>query len=254
MKLGATKIFLALTIAFAIVALGSTTQPPKPKGCGNPPWSDPGGKCVNKQNTYIFVSTVNWPLRKETDCSFYLHVCSLVIKRNSVESLGAKCLEAKDFAQPVICCDEFNKAVKTKQPCDPMKDADCDGLPNDTDPDPLGARDPDADDKCKQLGFDVYLAYHKAGANDSTAMDAGADARHDCKKRRTDKNCGIPAPEPPDDPTPTFSKDPDTDNKCKELGQEVFEAYLAASAARDTALHAGEVARHDCYRKRANKL
>ena len=32
-----------------------------------------------------------------------------------------------------ICCDKFREAVKTGRPCDPSKDLDCDGIPNQTD-------------------------------------------------------------------------------------------------------------------------
>jgi hypothetical protein len=32
-----------------------------------------------------------------------------------------------------VCCDKFNDAVRTGQPCDPRKDVDCDGKPNKSD-------------------------------------------------------------------------------------------------------------------------
>jgi hypothetical protein len=257
MKLGATKIFFAVMIAFVIVALGSPTHPTqtqKEQGCGNPPWFNPGGKCNNRQHTYIFVGTVGWPQKNETDCSFYLHVCSLELRRNTKGPLGTKCHEAKDFAQPVICCDEFNTAVKTKQPCDPMQDADCDGLPNDTDEDPLGPRDPDTDNKCKQLGYDVYEAYKRNGASEDTAMGAAMADRHDCIKRRTDQLCGIPTPDPTNDPPVTYPKDPDTDNKCKELGVEIYKLYLKDGANDHTAMQAAMAAREDCRKRRASKM
>ncbi len=131
MKLGVTKIFCGVVIAFLIVALGSTAQTPKPQGCNDPPWFNTEGKCNLKQRTFIFAGGVGWPKRNEKDCYLYIHVCSFRLNRKTIVPLvGTKCPEPDDFAQPTFCCDEFNKAVKTKKPCDPMRDVDCDGLPN----------------------------------------------------------------------------------------------------------------------------
>jgi hypothetical protein len=253
MKLGVTKIFCAVFIAFLIVALGSTAQTQKPQGCNDPPWFGPGpeNKCNNKQKTYIHTGAVAWPksTRNETDCFLYIHICSFHLNRKTIVPLGTHCPVAKDFAAPTICCDEFDKAVKTKQPCDPMQDADCDGLPNDTDPDPLGPRDPDTDHKCAQLGADVNNAYRKAGANSDTALGAGQAAREDCYKRRHDKKCGIPPPEVPDEPEPKFPEP----EKCKQLFWDVYNAYLTAGANIYTATAAGQAAKYDCWR-RASKM
>ena len=149
MKFGVTKVFCAVIIAFLFVVLGSTAQTQKQADCGkapghgNPPWFDTEGKCNLKQRTlayertYVSTNSVGWPNRNNRDCYFRLDVCILHLSRKTIVPLGTKCPEAKDFAQPTICCDEFNKAVKSKQPCDPMEDADCDGIPNDKDDDPL---------------------------------------------------------------------------------------------------------------------
>jgi hypothetical protein len=37
-----------------------------------------------------------------------------------------------------ICCDRFREAVKSGRPCDPSKDLDCDGIPNQTDTRKIG--------------------------------------------------------------------------------------------------------------------
>ena len=141
MKLGGTKTICAVFIAFLIVALGSTAQTQKQSDCGNapghgnPPWFDTGGKCLSKQRTYVYVNgnptSSSDPTR---DCHVYIKVCSLELNRRF---RAKECPESKDFAQPTFCCDEFDKAVKSKQPCDPMQDADCDGIPNDKDDNPL---------------------------------------------------------------------------------------------------------------------
>lgn len=36
-----------------------------------------------------------------------------------------------------VCCDRFRQAVRTKKPCDPRRDVDCDGRPNKTDLDSI---------------------------------------------------------------------------------------------------------------------
>jgi hypothetical protein len=196
MKLGGTKTFCGFFIAFLIVAFGSTAQTQKQPDCKpDPPWfypapwSNPEGKCNNKQKTYIFTGAVGWPktTRNETDCYLYIHICSFHLNRKTIVPFGTKCPVAKDFAAPTFCCDEFDKAVKSKQPCDPMQDANCDGIPNDTDPDPLGSRDPDADDKCSQLMSDVSKAYILAGESVETANTAAENARDECFKRRASK-------------------------------------------------------------------
>ena len=143
MIFGGTKIFGTILVGFLALAGGGSAQSQKQHDCrkgaggGNPPWFNPGGKCNNRQRTFIFAGTVGWPERNETHCYLYIHICSLVVKRNTIQPLGTTCPAAKDFAQPTVCCDEFNKAVQSKQPCDPMQDVDCDGVPNDQDDDPL---------------------------------------------------------------------------------------------------------------------
>ncbi|MDQ2975712.1 MAG: hypothetical protein M3R69_09920 [Acidobacteriota bacterium] len=253
MKLGGTKAFCAVFIAFLIVALGSTAQTQKPQGCNDPPWSDPGGKCNLKQKAFINTASVGWPARKNRDCFLWIQLpaCNFFLSRKTTVPLATKCPEAKDFAHPTFCCDEFKKAVKTKQPCDPMQDADCDGLPNDTDPDPLGPRDPDADHKCATLASDVYDAYLKAGASNASAFAASVADRDDCVKRRTDKNCGITDP-PQTSFVPTFYQDPDS--KCTQLGQVIYMIYLKAGANSETAIGAGQAALSDCLRRRASKM
>jgi len=246
----------AAFIAFLIIAFGSTAQVQKPSDCGDPPWFGAGGKCAFKQKTSISSHTVNWPKRTpaETDCYLTILVCNFKLQRDTKNPLGTQCPTGKDFSQPTFCCDEFNEAVKTKKPCDPMKDADCDGLPNDTDPDPLAPQDPESDAKCKQLGADVYRLYLTAGASETTSVRAGAGAREDCITRKKAKMCGNPVEDewPPSDPT--FPKDPDTDNKCKQLGSGVQNAYLTAGANQNTATYAGTIARQDCLKRRAGKM
>jgi hypothetical protein len=246
----------AALIAFLIIALGSKAQLRMYSECDSLPWGVPIGKCAFKQKTTISSHTVNWPKRTppETDCYLTILVCNFKLQRDTKNPLGTQCPTAKDFSQPTFCCDEFDKAVKTKFPCDPMKDADCDGLPNDTDPDPLGARPVDLDDKCKQLGYHIFQFYLTAGANADNAAAASGRFEEDCRARRKDKMCGIPeSPSwPPEDPK--FPKNPDPDNKCKQLGSNVHDEYLTAGANENTATYAGTIARQDCQKRRAGKM
>ncbi len=50
---------------------------------------------------------------------------------------GGHCPGSNDFDHPDICCAALDQAVKTKQPCDPQVDMNCDGSPNTDDGDPL---------------------------------------------------------------------------------------------------------------------
>ncbi len=266
MKFGETKSYWAVFVVFLILVCSSLGQTQKQQDCpngrngGNPPWFNPGKNCKFKVMPYHYEAAGGIYInREQRRCKEVILVCGTMMVRESVVARDPGCGGAfwpdpKDGDE--VCCEAFQKAVESKQPCDPSKDADCDGILNENDSNPFKADppDPDADNKCKQLHFDVYTAYRKAGANGDTATDAGHAAQRDCIKRRTDKLCGIPEPEPPAEETPKFPKDPDTDNKCKQLGQEIYEAYLSAGANRDTALHGGEIARHDCIRRRGSKL
>ncbi|MDQ6652663.1 MAG: hypothetical protein M3Y84_07945 [Acidobacteriota bacterium] len=257
MKLGVTKIFCAVFIAFLIVALGSIARTQKPQGCNEPPWFNPGKNCKFKVKPYHYQAAGGIYInREQRRCKEVILICGTMMVRESVVNKDPGCGGAfwpdpKDGDE--VCCEEFQKAVQSKQPCDPSKDADCDGLPNDTDPDPLSPRDPDADSKCKQLDYEVYVAYLKAGANENTAQGARRAANDDCNKRRANKRCGIPTPDPPNDPAIYFP-DPDRDDKCKQLAFDVYQAYRKAGANPDTALGASETAKYDCLRRRASKM
>lgn len=47
------------------------------------------------------------------------------------------CPTSDGFSLPEICCAKLAQAVKSKQPCDPQVDVNCDGKPNADDADPL---------------------------------------------------------------------------------------------------------------------
>lgn len=110
------------------------------ESASDPPWFDAGKKCNYRQRTYIFTGGYETSDHSKTLCFLYIHVCRFELNRKTELPHGSICPAAKDFAQPTVCCDEFNKAVKNKQGCDPMKDVDCDGTPNEQDSDPLNPK------------------------------------------------------------------------------------------------------------------
>lgn len=260
-----TKIFCAIFIAFVIVAFGSTAQTPKPQGCNDPPWLGPGpeNKCKFKQRTTITYYTINWPHRKppETDCYLNIYVCGFELKRNTKNPLGTRCPEAKDFAQPTICCDEFDKAVKSKQPCDPMQDADCDGIPNDKDGDPLKQScdpcpEPNAtlDPRCVQLGQDIVNAYKQAGASTDTASVAGTQAVNGCEKKICEAKRNPDRQSAPTARIALFGcPDNEASTKCCQLFLDVGNAYIKAESSAETANDAAGFAMIECRKKYLKK-
>ncbi len=117
-------------------------QPPDDDNCRKPaPWFDTSSSsgCKDAQDTQININQ-----RTQTA---------------TVSMCGSQILtiNAKDFANPDpifrnaytdafklqipkrICCDKFRDAAKTGEPCDPRADIDCDGVPNQTDTDPVSS-------------------------------------------------------------------------------------------------------------------
>ena len=172
MDVGRTKVLSAMIVLFSMLAWGGAVRSQqdcrKGAGGGKPPWFNPGKSCKFQQHTFIFAGTVGWPQRTppETDCYVRIKVCGLDLKQNTVNPLGTICPSRSDFAQPIVCCDEFNKAVASKQPCDPMQDADCDGVPNDKDPDPLKP-----DQKYGEKGF-VYASMVSGSVHQEPSADS----------------------------------------------------------------------------------
>ena len=264
MKLGVTKIFCVVFVAFLFVALGSTARTQKPQGCNDPPWFHPGENCKSKVKPYHYDAAGGIYINSEQRrCKEVILVCGTMMVRESVVARDPGCggpfwPDPKDGDE--VCCEEFQKAVETKQPCDPSKDADCDGYPNETDPHPFkvdAPPDPDGDRKCYQLQLDVYNAYLKAGADKlGTATPMSRNAEYDCIMRKAKQRCPAITWEPPNDyhgPV-KYPQDPDPDHKCAQLGQDVYEAYLKAGANTDTATYAAEIAREQCRKNRASKM
>ena len=167
---------------------------PDGRGGGNPPWFNPGKNCKFKVMPYHYDAAGGIYINQEQRrCKEVILICGTMMVRESVVNKDPGCggpfwPDSKDGDE--VCCEEFQKAIQSKQPCDPSKDADCDGIPNEDDSNPFKAdplTDPATDHKCAQLGQDVYEAYLKAGANTDTATYAAEIAREECRKSRASK-------------------------------------------------------------------
>ncbi|MFN2531928.1 MAG: hypothetical protein ABR555_11575 [Pyrinomonadaceae bacterium] len=262
MKFRIPKVSCGLLLVFLIAALGSTAEIQKQPDCGkNTPWFNPGKNCLFKPKPYHYYARNIYIDREQRGCEEVLLVCNAKFVRQSTVARDPGCPEAfwpdpKDGDE--VCCEEFEKAVKSKQPCDPSKDADCDGIPNENDSDPFRTSEPansPSQLKCYQLQLDVEKAYLTAGA-DKSAVPMSRNARYDCLMRIEKEKCPSIPWEPPNDyhgPV-KYPKDPDPDHKCAQLGQDVYQAYLKAGAKDDTATYAGEAAKEYCRKQRASKL
>lgn len=96
---------------------------------GQPSAFPPREGCSDKRQT------ITWFQGIEGRCTGSLSICGDKIQaacptRGAWVSAGSK-------KGPVVCCDDWRKARKTNQPCDVGQDADCDGIKNSEDGEPL---------------------------------------------------------------------------------------------------------------------
>ena len=73
-------------------------------------------------------------------CVLEIMVCGDTIFKQQVIEADQDCPAYLhySYAPPTqVCCDKWNEAKTTGSPCDPLQDADCDGLSNDIDTFPL---------------------------------------------------------------------------------------------------------------------
>lgn len=69
-------------------------------------------------------------------CVLRVQVCGDSIFKQQVIGEGEECPDSLHYsaAPPVdVCCDAWDAARQSGSPCDPLQDADCDGLANDVD-------------------------------------------------------------------------------------------------------------------------
>ena len=121
---------------------------------GGAPWTAPKGDCTPRTPSIYYTGILLDMTTGEATCSRQILVCgdSVRTDRRYNFNRGERCpwggeraaIAYREDGMPV-CCDEWDKAKLSKSPCDPLADADCDGVPNDEDVEtlnaaPLGAR------------------------------------------------------------------------------------------------------------------
>lgn len=73
-------------------------------------------------------------------CTLRCWICGDTMFKQKVIGPGEECPESLHFshgAQIPVDCGKWEEAKRTKNPCDPLVDADCDGAANDVDEWPL---------------------------------------------------------------------------------------------------------------------
>jgi hypothetical protein len=64
--------------------------------------------------------------------------------------------QLRSSAASQVCCDKFREAVRTRKPCDPRVDVDCDGTPNRTDRDDEKFPDIDGFSRAQNAAIDTF--------------------------------------------------------------------------------------------------
>lgn len=118
-------------------------QPPagERQGTGAAPWVGPRSGCEPQTASIYYTGLIKDMTTGEASCSRQILVCGDMIRTDKRYNYkqGEKCpwAEGTTIAYRedggTVCCDEWEKAKQSKAPCDPLADADCDGIPNDDD-------------------------------------------------------------------------------------------------------------------------
>jgi hypothetical protein len=122
------------------------------------PWLN-SANCINKQQPYVFSdgSIVPGSNGRQVRCRLVINVCGMFLIRQKIIPAGSgeSCFDAKSVSRPLICCSAWKSSIGSRN-CDPLKDADCDGIPNDQDDDPLA---PGSNQLCKVTAAQVNQAF-----------------------------------------------------------------------------------------------
>ena len=73
-------------------------------------------------------------------CVLEIQICGYTIFKQQVIDAGDECPAYLhySYAPPTpVCCSTWDESKQSGSPCDPLQDADCDGVSNDEDPYPL---------------------------------------------------------------------------------------------------------------------
>lgn len=115
-----------------------------------PPWFAPDPNCQMGETTALSEGSP-WAFDSEGNatellsdgqatCVLEIWVCGDRIFKQQVVEPGEGCPESLHFSRAPrteVCCAKWEEAKHTGAPCNPLEDADCDGVPNDSDAYPL---------------------------------------------------------------------------------------------------------------------
>ncbi len=99
---------------------------------GGPPWFDPTG-CQDLRTSTIYYQGISGR------CTGTLVACAASLEVRCPYR-GWTVMIAEPG--PQVCCERLDEASRTRVPCDPAEDLDCDGRPNPSDSDPVGGASP----------------------------------------------------------------------------------------------------------------
>lgn len=143
-----------------------------------PPWlQDPAGKkCRNPQMTQAFArgdfyrydaaGNIVGDLfgTDRVTCILRILVCGDTIFKGAEIDVRGNCppgFDESSVPSTMVCCDDWNRAKQSRQPCDPLTDADCDGISNQEDASPVesstGTEDTEKGKKSSTLHADLAL-------------------------------------------------------------------------------------------------
>ena len=115
------------------------------------PWTPSRPDCEPQTPSIYYTGLLLDMTTGEATCSRQILVCgdSVRTDRRYNFNRGERCpwggeraaIAHREDGMPV-CCDEWERAKVSKSPCDPLADADCDGIPNDEDVETLNAAPP----------------------------------------------------------------------------------------------------------------
>jgi hypothetical protein len=132
------------------VAASAVSASESDEAGGRPaPWLVTSAHCVPETTSIYFTGLISDMTTGEASCSRQVVACSDKIRTDwHYNYKDAKCpwsdqatiSRREDGA--VVCCAAWDEAKRSKSPCDPLADADCDGIPNVDDLDTLAALPP----------------------------------------------------------------------------------------------------------------
>lgn len=115
-----------------------------------PPWFAPDSTCEMRE-TSVLSEGSPWAFDSagnttellsdgKVTCVLRIQICGDTIFKQQVIEGDEDCPESLhySYAPPTqVCCDKWEEAKITESPCNPLEDADCDGVVNDADAYPL---------------------------------------------------------------------------------------------------------------------